>query len=188
MNEKELYRLLEGATERPNLEFKGPMDWEPKSIAKDILAMANTKDGGFIIFGVEDQTLNPVGLSLEQFNSFDEERIRDQIENFADPHVEFSISKFDTSDQKQFVTISVQEFSESPVICKKHTNDTIVGAIYIRPKQGRAQSRPIKTSSEMRDLVERSVFKARAKFVSYGALVTEQGTQETLDEELGDLK
>jgi predicted HTH transcriptional regulator len=61
MNTQELEQILEGGTETQRIEFKGACDWSVRLLAKDILALSNVRDGGYIVVGVEDETFNRQG-------------------------------------------------------------------------------------------------------------------------------
>ena len=170
MDVNELAILLDGAEETANLEFKGPMDWSAAGIARDILAMANTIDGGRLVFGVEDGSFDQVGLTEEQFATFEPEEMQDQVEPFADPGVAFAVSKITTDDGKRFVVVEVFPFTESPIICRKDKGDLSAGAIYIRPRTGRPKSRKIASSAEMRDLIDRAIAVNLDRFRRIGLL------------------
>ena len=55
LSHDELTRLIEAQGESPNLDGKAPMLWDggvnSASLAKDIVAFANSRDGGAIVIG-----------------------------------------------------------------------------------------------------------------------------------------
>ncbi len=158
MTTEELEELLEGAEETDALEFKQAMVWED-GLVKDILAMANIEDGGRIVIGIEDGTFARQGLSDDQLNSFNGDQIKDVVGGFADPFVEFAISKTPDNDGLMFVVIVVAPFTYTPVICKRdggRKNELRKGEIYFRSKTRRPCSERISNSSEMRDLLDRA--------------------------------
>ncbi len=55
--------------------------------------MANRRDGGSIIIGVEDNegTPNPIGLSQADSDTWSYDQIADQIARYADPSVSFDL-------------------------------------------------------------------------------------------------
>lgn len=180
MDISEFEKLLKGKKEAENLEFKGAMGWDVQSLAKDILAMSNTPSGGVIIVGIEDKTCQGLGLDEDQLKSFDLETMQDQIRNYADPFVKFSLEKFLYSDGKRYVIIKVEEFQEIPVIAKIDSKGIKAGTIYYRPSSGRPQSAPISNSGDMRDLLARALVKLANKSQTSGS----NNTQNIYDEEL----
>src|SRR5947209_8182090 len=110
MTTEEFERLIEGAEESPGLEFKGPMPWVRTTFLKDILALSNVVDGGWLVVGIEDKTYNRVGLTDDQIATYVPDTMRDQIAPYADPSVNFSKSIVTGADGKSFVVIRVRPF------------------------------------------------------------------------------
>jgi hypothetical protein len=168
LTEKDLRELLGQKAESKNLDYKQSMNWgtatveQKAAIVKDALAMANTQDGGKIIFGVRDGDCEAIGLTEEEFQSFDATRFADFLNRYADPSFECAIQKF-VIDGRKFVTIKVLEFSDVPIICKADANDSSGrqilkrGAIYVRTN--RAASEIVPDAEAMRDLMNRAVVK-----------------------------
>ena len=54
----ELIRFIEAAGESANIDAKGPMEWDSgeasAGLTKDILALANCRDGGVIVVGKQE--------------------------------------------------------------------------------------------------------------------------------------
>ena len=155
-------------TELKNLEYKAGLNWETcsreekASIVKDILAMANTQDGGTIIFGVRNEDFLPVGVTDAEFASFDQTKVNDFLEEYTDPKFTCFVYKHDNVDGKKYVSISVPEFSEIPIICKKDANATKSsilsrGTLYIRTEK--ATSMAVPSAQEMRELLGRAIAK-----------------------------
>lgn len=168
LTEKDLRELLGRKAEGKNLDYKQSMNWgtataeQKVAIVKDVLAMANTQDGGKIIFGVRDGDCEAIGQAEEEFQSFDATRFADFLNRYADPSFECVIQKF-VIDGKKFVSIEVPEFSDVPIICKTDANDSSGrqilkrGATYIRTN--RAASEIVPDADAMRDLMNRAVVK-----------------------------
>jgi len=169
LTEKDVRELLGLKSEGKNLDYKESMNWgeataeQKAAVVKDVLAMANTQDGGKIIFGVRDGDFEAVGLAEEEFQSFDATRFADFLNRYADPSFECAIQKF-AIDGKNFVTIEIPEFSNVPIICKTDAHDTSGrqqilkrGATYIRTN--RAASEAVPDAQTMRDLMNRAVVK-----------------------------
>lgn len=177
LSESELEELLARKAETKNLDYKGSFNWESADsdakceLVKDILALLNTQDGGWIVIGVRDGDLAPVGMTDDDFASFDTTRVNDFLQRYTDPQSSCEIQKLTLSGFK-FVVISVPEFKEIPIICKKAANSsrdqakTILklGGVYIRTEK--ATSVLVPTSEEMRDLLNRAVLKRGDQLLS----------------------
>jgi predicted HTH transcriptional regulator len=182
----ELESLLQGAEETPSLEFKGAMDWNVRSLAKDILAMANVQDGGLIVFGVEDGTFRRLGLSAPQMDSFQSDVMKDQMANYADPHVKFRFMSATDQAGLRYAIIEISPFDEIPVICKCDDADVQAGVIYYRSNQRRPQSARVSNSHDMRDIIERAAVRQMSRYRQVGLVAAPIANNE-LDEELGGL-
>ena len=175
MNKYDLRKLLDLKTENQNVDYKYQVDWDnsPKvargEIIKDILAFANTADGGRIVFGVRDGDLEPVGMDKKAFTSFDVTKVNNLLKSYSEPIHYCSVFKI-VDDGKSFVVIDVPEFSSMPIICKKNLCDakgrTILqaGAIYIR--NNAAESTKISDSNLMNDLLVRAVRRKSTEILS----------------------
>lgn len=170
VNEEDLKTLLDATkTEPPGLDYKERFNWdtatndEKAEIVKDLLAMANTKGGGRVVFGVRDADFEPVGLELQEFQSFDQTKVNDFLHRFADPRFSCQVHKL-TPDGRRHVVIEVREFSEIPIICKTDYNSskdhkTILkrGGLYVRTDKG--TSEVVSSSEEMHGLIKMAVMK-----------------------------
>lgn len=167
LNEKDVRELLALKCESKHLDYKQSLNWKTAtadkkaSIVKDVLAMANNQDGGKIIFGVRDGDFEPVGLTEEEFQSFDVTPFGDFVSRYADPTFECALYKY-ALEGKRFVVIEIPEFHVTPIICKADARDerrAILkkGAVYVRTH--RAASEVIPNAEAMRDLMNRAVVK-----------------------------
>ncbi|HUC87831.1 MAG TPA: ATP-binding protein [Candidatus Binatia bacterium] len=181
-------QLVEGAAESQSLDFKGPCNWDVKALAKDILAFSNVQDGGYIVIGFDDKTFKRVGLTKEQAESFDQETMQDQMANYADPFVTFSVSNniVDAAGLR-FVIIRVTEFSEVPVVCKTDSGDVHHGRVYYRSRRRRPESEAVSNSFDMRDILDRAAVKMMAKRRAQGYTAETVERKNFYDEELGGL-
>lgn len=186
MNTEAIEALLAGAEETDALEFKGAVSWDRNLFVKDILAMANIIDGGRIIVGVEDGTLRRQGLSEEQLASYRIEEMRDSIAPFADPRVVFRMEVVADSAGLHFVVIEISPFEDVPVICRRDGADVHAGTVYFRSRARRPGSAAISSSSDMRDLVERSAALSARRLRRIGFVPEEQPGPD-YDAELGGL-
>ncbi len=170
MSAIEIEDLIEYPSEERYLEFKGPVSWNGDikvKITKSIMAMANLKDGGWIVVGKEEQpdrTFKLVGMSQQEFDSFDPDCVKAFVYGYAEPPVNFVVIKKEVNGKK-FVLIKVAEFTELPVICKKSCGEIIhSGKIYVRSK-GKPESIPVPSDAEMREIIEIAVDKGITGFV-----------------------
>lgn len=177
LRESELEELLSRRTETKNLDCKASFDWEAAGndakceLVKDILAFLNTQDGGVIVIGIRDDTLEPVGMPDEDFASFDTTKVNDFLHRYTDPQSSCEVQKLIMRNLK-FVVINVPEFSDIPVICKKAANSskapskTILklSGLYLRTDKATSVLAP--TSDEMRDLLNRAMLKRGDQLLS----------------------
>ena len=174
LTERDVLDLLGSKSETKSLDYKQSMNWatattaEKAALIKDVLAMANSQDGGRIIFGVRDVDFEPTGLSSEDFQSFDVTPFTDFLSRYADPSFHCGVHKFVIGGTR-FVAIEVPEFDTIPIICKADANDTNNrrvlqrGALYIRTN--RAASEIVPDAETMRDLINRAMTKRGDEFL-----------------------
>jgi predicted HTH transcriptional regulator len=172
MNIEELESKLEGGIETTSLDVKCACDWSVDSLAKDILAMSNLKDGGYIIIGVEDNTFNRQGITPEQKETYNIDIMRDQMAPYADPYVNFTVEYLKDENSKEYAVIKVLPFEEIPVICKKDSRDTKKGAIYYRNKDTRVNSGSVSNSYDMRDIIETATIKMMKRRIEAGFILS----------------
>jgi hypothetical protein len=177
LSDAQLKELLAQKTETRNLDCKASLNWDTADndakceLVKDILAFLNTQDGGLIVVGVRDDTLEPVGVTDADLASFDTTKVNDFLHRYTDPQSSCEVQKLTVNGLK-FVVINVLEFKDIPIICKKAANSskdpskTILklGGVYIRTDKATSVLMP--TSEEMRDLVNRAVLKRSDQLLS----------------------
>lgn len=182
MQTKDLEKLLEAQQELPGLDFKGPMGWDVKSFAPHFLAMANERDGGFIIVGVEENKATPGnpyvrrGVDEVTARSYDFDTMKDQLSEYADPHVDFQLFKPLGTDGQRYVVIKVLEFDFLPIISKKDCRKVDGGKIYGRKHDKKPQSAPISNSHQMRELIDRATVKMMQHYQRLGLVAPSQPT------------
>src|SRR5207245_2416830 len=77
LTEDEIRKMIEQKSETKNLDYKESLNWrtstkdERLGVAKDLLAMANTQDGGRIVFGIRDENCEFIGMPEADWESFD---------------------------------------------------------------------------------------------------------------------
>src|SRR5438045_355533 len=116
MTDNEFADLLE-VGERPGVEFKNPRERRDTSfveVVRAVLAMANRRNGGTIIIGIDDDG-NARGLSHDQSTSWlPPDHVRQAIAPYADPYVYVDVVVHTVADDgplhgRTFAVISVQE-------------------------------------------------------------------------------
>jgi predicted HTH transcriptional regulator len=160
---------LSEAGERRNYEFKSSMNWEERStqlkIIKSVMAMSNIQDGGTIILGIErdktNNTFKAVGMSKEDLESFDHDKVYDQVYKYADPYVSFHLYPV-KCEREEFVVIKVDQFQKAPTICKKNYQEgknyeLEDGAIYTRTLGRRPESSKVMRSIDLREIIDLAV-------------------------------
>lgn len=184
------------------VEFKSPGPLSNRRLAaqvmKAVLGMANRRDGGLVVVGVEESGsgYNWVGLSEHDLDTWGYDRVADRIASYADPSVTFDLEIRDNSGNK-FVVLQVEEFDDIPVLCKRSYDDVLrEGACYVRTRR-KPETTEIPTQADMRDLLDLAVEKGIRRFLAQAQraglmpqlLVTPAATdQERFDEQLGDLR
>lgn len=156
--------------ELSGIECKGPGARTTKSflvkVIRAMLGMANRRDGGHIIIGIEDggDALLPKGLSSGELDSWQYDSLSDSVAEYADPGFSFELQKHDDDSGKKYVLVSVNEFDIIPILCKK-TFDPFLrkGACYVRTRR-KPETVEIPTQEDMRDLLDLAIEKGLRKF------------------------
>jgi predicted HTH transcriptional regulator len=194
----DLASLVSNGREERSLEYKRSMKWtEPitkAKVVKSTLAMANLRDGGTLLFGVEEQndTYLSTGMSRDDYDSFNQDEVSVEVNNFADPFVELVVVKQEI-EGRLFVGIRVREFQELPVICRRDGPERLrVGALYVRPRR-KHETVEVPSQVEMREILdlalEKKVRLLYHQVERMGAALTfpKDRDVEAFDEQLGEL-
>lgn len=164
-------------SEEERLDFKEPFIFgkenkkEMYGLIQDILAMANTEGGGYIVIGREDNHGRGVDCSDEVIKSFDPTKVHTKTKKHGKPEPRFSIYHAISPENTRALIIHVKEFEEHLVICSENAHDAQnklllqAGAIYIRSRTGDAESRQIMSEQDMRSLINRSIAKSKEKLI-----------------------
>jgi len=186
MEIEEFERLIEGGTETQKMDFKASCPWSKNRFAKDILAFSNVRRGGLIIIGIRQRNgeLERQGISEAHLRTYNLETMLDQLSSFADPRIDIKFDQVeDAENNKKYLIISVKEFKDIPVICKKDSRDTNKGVIYYRNRDRRPESAPVSNYSDMRDIIDSAAVKMMKKFKELG-LTPESKDKELFDKEI----
>lgn len=175
MTEEEFAEIIARGREQSSVEFKSPgLKTDSHLFAKvtrAVLGMANKRDGGFVIIGIEEEQagLLLTGLSPEQLDSWSYDTLADGLAPYADPSIEFDTEIIEHQGKK-FLIIRVEEFAEVPVLCKRSYNkdrDRVLrdGACYIRPRR-KPETIEVSTYADMRDLIDLATDKSLRRFIA----------------------
>jgi len=158
--------------ERRNCEFKSANKWEAEfkhKIVRAILCMANKKNGGSIIIGVDEdkeQGLFSInGLDEETSRTYKNDEVKQYVnDRYADPSVDLLVQKMiDETTGKTLINIHVSEFESIPIICKKDYPDILQsGKIYSR-SFSKEECTANLSSEEFREIIDLATKKAVKK-------------------------
>jgi len=163
-------QLINLGNENRNLDYKGAFSWDRASndekceITKDVLAFANSRDGGVILVGVNDKSGTLEGLTDEQSASFDQTNFNSFIQKYTDPRHTANVHRIEI-DGSRIVAIDVPEFSEVPILCARDANSSINSSRLILKKAAlykrtdRATSEVVEDAQEMRELLNRGLLR-----------------------------
>ncbi|MED3876472.1 RNA-binding domain-containing protein [Lysinibacillus capsici] len=121
LNHTKIVELINATYESDSLDFKEVFDQvnDKKSyleIIKDIVAFANT-EGGYIIFGVEDDTYEKIGVDDE--TNIDATKLGNLLDQYVDEHIKFVVSNY-SYNSKKFIIVFVEKLEKiKPAIFKK---------------------------------------------------------------------
>ena len=202
MTDEEFAQIMGLAHEIRGVEFKGPgFSSEGRlfaQVVKAMLGMANRRDGGRVIIGVQDigSVLNPIGLDEAQLATWNYDHVSDRVAVYADPGVVFDL-EIKEYNGRSYVVIQVEEFGDVPVLCKRAYDDVLRdGACYVRPRR-KPETTEIPTYADMRDLLDLATEKGVRRLLAHAQraglavppdVVTTATDQERFDQQLGDLR
>jgi hypothetical protein len=132
-------------------------------LVKQVIGFSNHKDGGYLLIGVEDGTLRPIGLSPEQGASWDAAKVNAALASYAGPRPVVQVFRGSLEDGTVLVALHVVPFEEQPLVCTKSVNDERekpilrAGGLYIRTEG--TETREVSTEAEMRELLGRAYVK-----------------------------
>ena len=180
VTELEFESLLALGHESNGVEFKGPGKRSDKAflalVIRAILGMANRRDGGLVILGVESKSLEPVGLSDDDaalWLKYDE--LSEKVNVHASPNAQFELEDLSFRGRR-LVIVRVREFSDVPILCakdhgeKKGSPVLRRGACYVRARH-KPETSEIPSEEERRELLELAIDKGVRKFVDRARMV-----------------
>lgn len=169
MNSADIEQLIARKMETRNVDFKEGFKWSKENrdlqldLLKDMMAMANTRDGGTLILGVVDRDYTVIGVDQEVSDSFDVTSVAQMLHENASPKITLNVLKIQV-EGKQIVAIDIAEFEDVPIVCADTRKDargvrTILrkSALYIRTSAARTEE--VSSDEEMRELLGRAITK-----------------------------
>ena len=167
--------------EQSGVEFKGPGPFNSKhllgKVMRAMIAMANHRDGGYVVLGVDEpkEQLILTGLSQEHRDTWAYSTLADKLSSYADPAVTFILSELLYQD-RLFLILEVDEFADLPILCKKRYDSDLMkdgkkdlllreGACYVRSRY-KPESAEVRGQTEMRELLDLATVKALRRCLS----------------------
>jgi predicted HTH transcriptional regulator len=195
MDSAQFAEFLQLGREQHSVEFKGAHPRTDRlffaKVVRAILGMANRRDGGYIVIGVEEResALDPVGLDAATASTWTFESLTAGLAEYADPHVEVDLRNV-AHENRLFLSIRVEEFEDVPVLCRKtYQSATGVilreGACYVRPRR-KLETSEIATYADMRELIDLATEKNTRRFIQRAAKagILQLGSPAATDEDL----
>lgn len=172
MNEAEFSQYIAPGHEQRSVEFKGAGPRTNKQLLVQVvraaLGLANNRDGGIIIVGIDENgegKLQLTGLSPEHLKTWGFDALSDSFAEYADPTIQFDI-EIVGYESNNFLVIHIQEFTDTPIICKKSYPDVLrAGACYVRPRRKPETTEP-PSHADMQDLLNLAIEKGIRRFMS----------------------
>lgn len=171
MTDEEFAAILALDYELPGVEFKGSGIASDRHlfarVAKAVLGMANRRDGGRVIIGVDcnRNVVDRIGLTEPELGTWNYDDIADKLAEYADPSISFDLQHKEC-DGKHYAILEIKEFEQVPVLCKRDYPDVLrKGACYLRSRR-KPETTEIPTHEDMRDLLSLAVEKGLRDYVS----------------------
>ena len=172
---RQLHERVENALDRlqeaPDIEFKESASWTTLKwkIIKTALAMGNLQDGGILVVGVSQRVgQQPLaGIGGTDLETYDPDIVADQFGRFISPEIEFTLVQVPYR-EKDYLAFEFQEFRELPLVCKRAGEGLEVGAVYVRPREGRPRSTKVTDAAQMRELLDLAADKAARHIIGRG--------------------
>jgi hypothetical protein len=177
ISDNRIRELIALGTESRNVDYKGPFSWaaagkdEKVKIVKDVLAFANARDGGLILVGVDDATCQYVGLSDDEFSSFDQTKFNDFVHIYTEPKHTCNVYRRGL-DGKKIVLIEIPEFTDVPIVCKQEAPSSadphklLLRRATLYKRTDRATSEAIDDADELRELLNRALLRRQDELMN----------------------
>lgn len=161
--------------EKKDLEFKANYNFgsiKNGKFSKSIVAFANA-DGGIMIFGIKDRPREPIGMSNDNFENIEIEKITQFLNEHFSPEIIWNMYDFEV-DGKKYGLFVIEESKNKPIMCIKNVGDELKeGDIYYRYS---ARSQKIKYP-ELKELLENAKELERKKWMEHIQSIAKIGPQ-----------
>jgi predicted HTH transcriptional regulator len=145
------------------VDYKGPMRFPTDNkgraeIARDVIGWSNSRDGGYLLIGVEDMTYEAIGLSDTDAKTWDQANVTESIGAFASPAPSVEIFRGNSNGGALLVCVRIVPFQDQPLVCIRDQQAldkkfiTRRGALYVRTHG--TQTKEITTQDELRQLLD----------------------------------
>jgi hypothetical protein len=162
---------LDTCVESQPVDFKQSAQWDAIEfkLVRTGMAMGNLRDGGIIIIGASEQgdSWDLAGITPEDLATYEVDAVIDGINRYASPPISASLVTVKYRNGNTFLAIEVQEFDETPFVCKKDgppKSGLRRGMLCIRPA-GLAQTTEIRNAEDMQDLLDLAAEKRARRIV-----------------------
>src|SRR5438093_4127100 len=122
MTDEEFQQIISLRHELHGVEFKGPGSRSDShllaKVTRAVLGMANRRDGGVIVVGVDETSnqLHPVGLNSAALATWSYDAVAAGIAAYVDPKIDFEL-EVHHHQGADYVVLLVKEFDDIPVLC-----------------------------------------------------------------------
>lgn len=131
--------VVEYLAETASVEYKSPAPWGSikQKIMRTAIAMANTRDGGYIVIGVagKDGAYVPKGLGRISNTYLRFAELETQISQCATPSLQVEV-RIQTFDNKKFAVVAVKGLTDLPHMatrdCVPKKQGIVKGRVYVR--------------------------------------------------------
>lgn len=170
LSNEELAAVLAIGHETRSVEFKAGGNIGDKAfvalVARACLALANQRDGGNIVLGIDDRNAEASsGLDDDQLRDWSNlDLVADKLNRYCDPPLILRVEARELPNGNPVVVIEVSEFSEIPSLCiKDYPGVLALGQLYTRSLR-KPESSMYHTHNEMREVLDLATQKGLRRF------------------------
>ncbi len=163
-------------------EYKKSFNWKDKEMYAKIIASFANREGGYLIFGIEDDG-SIIGLNSEEFEKKDSSEISKYLNSIFVPAIVWSkcICPYNN---KKIGVIEIKESNEKPIISSKNEGRIKEGDIFYRYT---AQTKKI-NYPELKLIIDKEKRKYGEELISGLKLIVDNGVENTKIFNINDFK